>query len=121
MSMSGFAQIKTYYMGEYKSGARTYLALYLDDPTYGDHVRIYSTRTHEGQIISVRESKKKYFFRKENLSYSTKVYFQYFDYYKEGMLFFSEDSGLRMKKIDRSEVPSYINSKTVFERSHAKY
>lgn len=122
LSFSGFTQTKSYYVGEFSNGEKMYIALYLDDQSFGDHVRIYNTSTDEGHIISIKrhEEYERYYFKKKK-GWSNLVYFQYSEEYEYGlyMLNGKNEVGLKVYKINRSEIPNYIkSSNTKYERGY---
>ena len=121
ISAISFSQ-RTYWLGEFKSGAKIYLALIKNDDNHGLHVRMYST--HNDRAVLIRANKKKnsetYNMQKKYGGWSDKNYLAFSNLLGEGKGYLvMNGKPLSIKKISRSEIPEYIKgSQTEYKRTY---
>ncbi|WP_408035917.1 hypothetical protein [Tenacibaculum aestuarii] len=121
ISTVSFAQ-RSYWLGEFSSGSKVYIALVKNDNRHGLHIRMYNTGNNSSVLI---------YAKKKNNSETYKLEKKYGGWSDKNYLAFSEILGknngylvinekpLSIKRINRSDIPEYIKgSRTEYKRSY---
>lgn len=109
---------KSYWKLKFNNGTY-YLALFKSHAKFGPHIRTYFTGDHTARLYAVKyyPKSRKYKVQTKN-GWSNKNYL-YFT--KNGKLKFIRTKGtIELKKIYRSDIPSYIRNDTYYPRKYIK-
>ncbi|CAM1367183.1 hypothetical protein TOREUM_30691 [Tenacibaculum litoreum] len=123
ISAISFSQ-RTYWLGEFKSGSKIYLALIKNDKNHGLHIRMYNTNNDRAVLIYANKKKNSetYKLQKKYGGWSDKNYLTFSNLLgKDSGYLVMNSKPLSIKKISRNDIPNYIKgSRTEYKRTYVK-
>lgn len=108
IAINSYGQNKTYWMKKFDDGT-FYVSFVKSDSRFGTHIKQYFTGTDEASLHAIKYSQGKYKLQKDN-GWSNRYYIKF----KNGKLIYTTSGmgSIELKKISRSEIPTYVKSGT---------